>query len=163
MTHSFDISVIEVPACTLAGLCVRTNVQDAPKDCPKLWQQDFMPRLPELAWDPADAFLNATFGISVMIGEEGVFDYWAAAPLAEGASVPEGMRAIGLPGGLYAHCHVPSMDFLGHAYMALYKDWAPQQTEYEALMQAPCVERYTQDYLTTGGFDVYMPVAKRRS
>lgn len=157
----FDISVSETPACTLAGLCVRTTMQDASRDCPKLWQQDFMPRLPEITWMPANEFQGATFGISVMLDEEGAFEYWAAAPLAEGAKVPEGMRAVTLPGGLYAHCRVPSLELLGQAYMALYRDWTSQQTEYEALMQAPCFERYDGDYLKTGAFDVYMPVARR--
>ena len=159
-SNDFSITVSEIEGFALAGLCVRTSLEDAPRDCPRLWEQDFMPRLPDIACKPANDFQRATFGISVMIGEEGAFDYWAAAPLAEGATVPEGLRAISLQGGLYAHCRVPSLELLGPAYMALYGDWAGNQTGYAALMQAPCFERYGEDYPETGGFEVYMPVIK---
>ena len=154
------ITVLAMEKIELVGLCIRTTIQDAFKDCPPFWEQDFMPRLSEITGKPISAFQGITYGISVMVGNEGAIDYCAAVSLATGMSMPLGMRSITLQGGLYAHCKVTSLALLGAAYDEIYSQWPSKQSEYVPMMQSPCFERYDEQFIKNGSFELFVPVFK---
>ena len=156
----FPITVVTIEKVELFGLCIRTTIQDAFKDCPLFWEQEFMPKLTEITGKPASEFQGITYGISVMVNNEGTIDYWAAASLATGMNMPVSMRSITLQGGLYAHCEVASVALLGAAYDAIYSQWPSKQSEYAPMMQAPCFERYDEQFIKNGRFELFVPVCK---
>ncbi len=59
----------------IIGLKIRTNMSDAPRNCPNLWNQHFAERIPGIArFERADAYR-----VSWMVDPKaGIFDYWAA-------------------------------------------------------------------------------------
>ena len=161
MHQSFDIMVKELPARTLVGLFVNTTYQNAFTDCTRVWEHDFMPRLPEITHRPSAEFPSVTYGVSVMTGEEGAFTYWATTELPVGTAVPEGMSVLELPGGLYACCALPSLALLSDAYTYLYTAWSDSNKDYAVNFQTPCFERYDEEYLKSGSLEIYAPVVKR--
>jgi Uncharacterized protein conserved in bacteria len=156
----WQVTVVEVAKVRLAGVRVHTTMDKAMQDCPKLWEETFMPLMPKITGTAQDAFQGTTYGVSVMTGEH-TFDYWAAAPLPEDAPAPDGMLTMTLSGGVYACCTVNAMEQLGDAYTMLYLTWPQEQNEYVPDMQAPCFERYGRDYLESGRFEIFMPLIRR--
>ena len=150
------IKVVECPLIRTAGMKIRTTMANALKDCPELWEKRFGPRMAEFPSHPARQ--GESYGASVVI-EEDVFDYWAVMPLADGAAAPEGMKELSLPAGLYAVCDVPSLDELMGCYGAIYQKWLPGNAKYAMDLSRPCYELYGPEYLSTGKFLLYCPVA----
>ena len=161
MASQWNVEVIEVAEIRLVGMRVHTSMTKAMQDCPKLWEQTFIPRLPDITGIPlTHTFQTETYGLSVMTGED-TFDYWATTALPEGVAVPEGMLTTTLPGGLYACCRVNAMEQLSDAYTLLYMTWPQEQNDYAPNMQAPCFERYGKEYLESGSFTICMPLVRR--
>ena len=159
MSAKFHVEIREVQPLTLYGLSVRTDMAKASIDCPKIWEKDFCPRMPELSGKPMQECQGNSYGISVIVDlPKGVFDYWAAMPPADGVQLPEGMGVITIPGGRYAQCRIPSLAELGNAYTYLYMEWIGAQTAYSLNMQASCFELYGREYLENGSLDVFMPL-----
>ena len=110
MPTTFAISVHEHPYLSLAGMAVRTDMHTAPVDCPRIWET-FMARASEVTGKNLAGFQGASYGVSLMIdGQSGVFDYVASMPMPVEQSVPQGMRRIEIPAGLYAVCRVPYLE-----------------------------------------------------
>ncbi len=153
----FSVTVIQRPAVRIAGLKVRTNILRAKDDCPRLWHDEFGPRMAELASGPSESY-----GVSWMVdGTAGIFDYGAAMPLTEGAAIPRGMLAAELPEGLYAQCEVPSLAELAAAYQFIYMRWLPGRKEYAPAYDKPAYELYPADYMQHGRFFLCAPVLAR--
>ena len=133
---TLEITVKEFPARHLTGMLVRTNMEKASIDCPAVWQA-FGPRMASF---PNSANISEAYGVSIMLGECGTFDYWAAAEMPADAPVPEGMTTVELPAGLYACAIAPNLEQMEAAYKELYMEWPLQQSEYAVNMQAPCTK-----------------------
>lgn len=155
---TFSVSVSQRPQLRLFGLSVRTSMTDAFKDCPHLWEKVFAPRMHEVSGKKPGEY-GPCYGVSVMLDAQR-FDYWAAMPPREGVALPQGMRQIELPAGLYASCLAPSLAQLGEAYTYLYESWAKNAADYAPNMQAPCFEYYDERFLESGAFEIAMPVLK---
>ncbi len=157
-------AVVTRPALRAFGMKVRTSAANAPRDCAKLWHEDFGPRMPALM--PAEG--SECYGISVMADLPAVdgagcsFDYYAALPLAEGRAAPAGMERVDVPEGLYLECLVPSMEHIGAAYRHMYEQWLPGHPEFTPLLTAACYELYPRDFMEKGNFAIYSPLAKAR-
>ena len=150
----FKINVVEREAYHTAGLKVRTTMAQAAIDCPKLWMDDFGPRMPEI-----QGFPTFSFGSSIMVDEEH-FDYWATMPLPPGVPVPQGMEVLDLPAGLYAECEVPSLNELAAAYMYMFQ--SGQDSDYEcAAFNAASYELYPADHMQTGRLSLYLPIRRK--
>ena len=152
---NFEIKVVEREAYHTVGMKVRTTMVQAAIDAPKLWENDFGPRMPEI-----QGFPTFSFGASVMADEEH-FDYWATMPLPAGAPVPAGMEILDLPAGLYAECQVPSLNELAAAYMFIYQDWLPGSGYDYTAFNAASYELYPADFMQTGHLSLYMPIRRK--
>ncbi len=124
---SFEITVVELPAKHLIGMSVRTDMRKAQTDCPAVWQT-FGPRIAGIPG--RDGAGQGAYGVSFMLNEND-FDYRAAVEAAPGTTVPDGMAAFEIPSGRYARCGVASFEQLGEAYMYVYGQWAPGQSDSE--------------------------------
>ena len=153
---NYNVTVVHRDAEQAVGVKVRTTMDKAFEDCPRLWSEIFAPRMPEVI-----TFPSHSFGISVMVDEaEGSFDYWAALPWHPGDPVPEGMAVFDLPEGRYAECRVTSLAELAPAYQHIFSVWAPS-SGYELPEDLPSYEYYPADHLETGRLVLYMPVRAR--
>lgn len=152
---TFKVDVVEREAVECVGLKVRTTMESAASDCPRLWYETFGPRMEEVA-----SFPNVSYGISLMT-DETHFDYWAALPYRAGDAVPEGMGLINLPAGQYAECHIASLDDLAEAYQHIFFAWGEAHKEYEFLHTVPSYELYPADHAESGHISLYMPVKLR--
>ena len=153
------VSIVTVPSLVLCGLYVRTSMQNASEDCPRLWEQTFLPRMAELCRTPSHECQGESYGISVMDGTAPhEFTYWAAMPYGPETPLPEGMSRIELQGGSYARCRVPSLQQLGEAYTYLYMRWRDPDGAFAPDMTLPCFERYGAAYLERGELDIFMPL-----
>ena len=154
---SFDVSVVEFPAKRLVGMKVRTNMQNAHKDCSALWQT-FGPRSGELTQGKcAD---QPGYGASIMVNEED-FDYWAANEVIDEATMPNDMGTFDIPAGLYAKVRVDSLAQMGEAYGYIYCQWIEGQSEYALDMQGIGFELYPPHWDTQSSLDIYVAVTKR--
>jgi len=159
---TLEITVKEFPGRKLAGMVVRTNMQKASTDCPTVWQA-FGPRMASF---PHGANITESYGVSVMISEDGTFDYWAAVEIPADAALPddelpEGMATFELPGGLYACAFAPNLEQVAEAYGTMYMEWPQQQSEYAVNMQAPCVEVYRDGWQPADPLELRVPVVKK--
>lgn len=158
----YGVTVVERGGITAAGYMVRTDMQRASTDCPALWSEKFGP---EMAAFPADPnFPHESYGISANTDfETGAFDYWAAMPLAPGATPPRGMRTIAIPGGTYCVCALPGLADIGPAFEFLEKEWLPGQKEYDFDEAGGMFyELYGPDYMTEGKLAIYCKLTPRK-
>jgi len=154
---TLDVTIKEFPARHLTGMVVRTNMQKASTDCPAVWQA-FGPRLADF---PNSANISEAYGVSIMIGTDGTFDYWAAAETPADAPVPDDMKTVELPAGLYACTFAPNLEQMEATYREIYMEWPNQQSEYAIDMQAPCVEVYRNGWQPTDPLELLVPVVKK--
>ena len=159
---AMEITVKELPGQSLVGMVVRTNMQKASTDCPAVWQT-FGPRIVSL---PNSADITETYGVSVMVSEDGTFDYWAAVEMPTDTAFLEDhtageIKPVDLPGGLYACAVVPNLAQVAEAYGAMYMEWPQRQSEYGVNMQAPCVEVYRGNWSPDDPVELRVPVFKK--
>ena len=153
---SFEITVVEFPATHLIGMKVRTNMQNAQKDCPAIWQT-FGPRIIEIPG--GDCVGKGAYGISVMVNEND-FDYWAAVESQTESPLPDDMDTIDIPAGHYARCSIASLEKLGEAYMFVYGPWIQGQNEFTLDMSGVSFELYPSHWNPGEAFEIYVPVKK---
>lgn len=154
---TFEINVSPVPAVRVIGIKVRTDMGKAMVDCPKLWDETFVPRMQEV-----EALNCTAYGVSEVVDcQAGIFDYWAALPAAPNAPIPAGMGALDLPTGLYAQCRVESLADIGAAYDFICSTWPSSQTEFVLDYTARGYEFYPADFMETGVFYIYVMVNKK--
>ena len=156
--QQFSVAIVTRPTIKTAGLAVRTTMQLAAVDCPHLWEKEFGPRMMDFPVNPE--LPGQSYGVSVMV-DEVTFDYWAVMPIAPGATVPEDMDVLTLAGGLYAECHINSLEQLKDAYAYIYMDWPTTQARYALDMTGASYELYTADWLTSGKLTVYCPLLEK--
>jgi predicted transcriptional regulator YdeE len=154
---TFSVSVSPRPQVLLVGISVRTDMSKAFIDCCHLWEKVFAPRMHEISGKKPEEYHGPSYGVSFMLDEQN-FEYWATMPASEGLVLPEGMRQVELPAGLYAGCMVPSLSQLGDAYMYLYETWPKTEKKYALNTQLSCFEYYDSRYNESGVFEVYVPV-----
>ena len=157
---TLEIIVKELPGRKLAGMVVRTNMQKASTDCHAVWQA-FGPRMVSF---PNSAGITEAYGVSVMISEDGTFDYWAAAEIPADTELPEeleDMVTFELPAGLYACAFAPNLEHVAEAYGTMYMEWPQRQSDYAVNMQAPCVEVYRDGWQLTDPLELWVPVVKK--
>lgn len=163
----YKLEVLELPSRDLVGIGLRTDMQNAGKDCPDLWQK-FMPHMQErcekpLASASGQLFFGESFGVSKLVDlSTGVFDYFAAVPCPQDEPLPKdealGLERLRLEGGLYARCGEATLAELTSIYMFIYQQWLPQQANYGPDIQRASFERYDESYLQNGTFEVYVPL-----
>ena len=154
---ALEITVKELPGRKLVGMVIRTNMQKASTDCPAIWQT-FGPRIVSF---PNSANINESYGVSVMISEDGTFNYWATVEMSADTPLSEDMVSLELPGGLYACAVVPNLSQVAEAYATMYMEWPQQQSEYAANMQAACVEVYRGNWQPDDPVELWVPVVKK--
>lgn len=157
-------TVVEFPEKRIAGLHVQTDMQNAAKDCPALWQA-FGPRIcTELANCASISKEGHTYGVSIMTDPER-FTYWAAIEIgtddASGKALPKDIQTMTIPAGLYVKCQVENLSQLGEAFTALYMQWPQTQNEYALNMQGLCFELYPMNWQLTDPLEIYASVIKK--
>lgn len=155
---NFQVTVVTRPSIDTAGLKVRTTIQKTSIDCPKIWSEDFGPKMCGFPADPA--YPDQSYGVSIMLNEN-EFDYWAVMPLRSGATVPAGMETLQIAGGLYAECHISSLAELGDAFTYIYGEWGGTQSKYALNMRGASYELYTSEFMKTGKMSVYCPLLEK--
>lgn len=154
----YELEIVELAPCTVAGIGVRTDMQNALKDCPALWQA-FMPHMLEIGGKPAGEFQGESFGLSQVVDlERGIFDYFAAMPWPQGKALPAGFTLLNLQGGVHVRCKLVALRDLPGAYTFIYKQWLPQQAAYAPSKHAFSFEHYTATYLQNGCFELCVPL-----
>ena len=156
ITMALDITIKDLPARHLTGMVIRTNMQNAWTDCPAIWQT-FAPRLASF---PNSAAITEAYGLSIMVSDDGTFDYWVAAETLADAPVPEDMKTVELPAGLYASVFAPNLQQMEAVYQEMYTEWSQQQSEFTVNMQAPCVEVYRTGWTSHDPLEIWVPVIK---
>ena len=155
---NFTVTIVERPAIKTAGLKVRTTMDKTGVDCPKLWSDDFAPRMGTFPCDASRP--GESYGLCIMVDNDTI-DYWAVMPIAAGAAVPEGMDSITIPGGTYAECRIDSLAQMGEAYTHLYSVWPASQEKYAVNMQGMCLELYSEEYMKNGSLTLYIPLVEK--
>ena len=159
MPKPFAVVVLQHHRVRLVGVSINTNLQQAPVDCPQLWNNVFNARKPELSGKPAQLYQGPSYGVSVFTDHEGLaFDYWAAMEAPGVAALPSGMSEVTLPGGLYACCRIPAPGMLREAYDYMYDEWPNSPEGFAVQLDKPCFERYDSRFVQSGTHDVYVPV-----
>jgi AraC family transcriptional regulator len=154
----FTVTIVERPRLRTAGLKVRTTMGKASEDCPRLWTEEFEPRMADFPADPA--YAGQSYGVSVMVDADS-FDYWAVMPLAPGAALPEGMAELDIPGGFYAECPIGSLAELPDAFTHIYSEWGGKQEGYALDMNGIGYELYTCEFMKTGALTLYCALKKK--
>jgi len=159
MPKPFAVVVLQHHSVRLVGVSINTNLQQAPVDCPQLWNSVFNPRMPELSGKPAHLYQGPSYGVSVFTDHEGLaFDYWAAMEAPDVAALPTGMSEVTLPGGWYACCRIPAPGMLREAYDYMYDEWPNSPEGFAVQFDKPCFERYDSRFVQSGTHDVYVTV-----
>lgn len=156
---SFKFSIVSLPEIKTAGATIETNMERAMQDCPGLWYSFAARMFSELPQYAEIAEKASTYGISKMIDEQR-FYYSASIEVTSVRELPDGIKVITIPAGLYVMCTVPSLAQLGDAYNALYMQWPEQQTEYAPDMQGVSVEKYFSSDPTVP-FELYAAICKK--
>lgn len=155
----FTFTIEEYPETRSVGLTIETDMQNAAKDCPSIWNT-FGPRIETEIIPHATVPSNIhSFGISRMIDEER-FHYSAALEITSIQALPENMQEILIPKGLYVKCDVPSLAYIKDAYEAMYMEWPQSQDEYEFDHRGLCFERYPPGAEMETPFEIYAAVKK---
>ena len=154
---ALDITIKEFPARHLTGMVIRTDMQTARSECPALWEM-FAQRIASF---PSSENISEAYGVSVKVSEDGTFDYWAAVETLADVAVPENMKTIELPAGLYASTFAPNLEGFEAVYQEMYTEWSQQQSEYSVNMQAPCVEVYRQHWQPSDPLEILVHVLKK--
>ena len=158
LKEEFESKIAPAPALRVIGMKIRSSLEFASRDCPKLWQESFAPRMTEVV-----GFNGAAYGVSVMIDcETMTFDYLAAVSAAPDAAVPSGMEAMSLSGGTYAQCKVESLAKVSAAYKFVYGPWLEAQSRWELDLSAPCYEFYPAEYMENNIFYIYVKVNEKK-
>ncbi len=155
---NLTVTVVERPAIKTAGIKIRTDMAKAGVDCPKVWSDDFGPRMGAFPWDASRS--GESYGLCIMIDSD-AFDYWAVAPIAAGAAVPDGMDTITIPGGPYAECRLASLAEMGEAFNLINSVWSAGQEKYAVNMQGMSVEVYTCEYMKNGSLTLHVPLIEK--
>lgn len=159
MPKPFAVALLQCRSVRLVGVRINTNLQQAPMDCPKLWNEVFNTRMPELSGKPAHLYQGPSYGVTVFTDhKELAFDYWAAMEAPGVAALPTGMGEVTLPGGLYACCRIPAAVMLLEAYHYMYKEWPNSPEGLAVQLDKPCFEHYDSRFVQSGTHDVYVPV-----
>lgn len=159
MSKPFAVVLLHHHSVRLVGVNINTNLHQAPIDCPRLWNDVFTPRMPELSGKAPHLYQGPSYGVSVFTDHQGLaFDYWAAMEAPEVAVPPTGMSEVILPGGLYACCRIPAAGMLREAYDYMYDEWPNTAEGLAVLVDSPCFERYDSRFFQSGTHDVYVPV-----
>lgn len=158
MAHLF--SVVHLPKIDLVGIHIQTDMKNAEKDCPALWQE-FAPRIcGELSNCASLSSNGISYGISKMV-DEFRFMYWATIGVDAVDSLPEGMESTAISEGFYVKCAVPSLEKLGEVINAMYSEWPQTQDEYALDMQGICFELYPENWQFSDALEVYASVVKK--
>ena len=79
MPKPFAVVLLQHQSVRLVGVSINTSLHQAPIDCPRLWNDVFAPRMPELSGKAAHLYQGPSYGVSVFTDHQGLaFDYWAA-------------------------------------------------------------------------------------
>lgn len=159
MPKPFAVVLLQHQSVRLVGVSVNTSLHQAPIDCPRLWNDVFAPRMPELSGKAANLYQGPSYGVSVFTDHQGLaFDYWAAMEAPQVEAPPLGMDEVILPGGLYACCRIPAAGMLREAYDYMYDEWPNSPEGLAVQFDKPCFERYDSRFFQSGTHDVYVPV-----
>ena len=159
MPMPFAVVVLQHHSVRLFGVRIHTTLHNAPQECPRLWNEVFTPRMPELSGKAAHLYQGPSYGVSVFTDHQGLaFDYWAAMEAPDIAAPPTGMSEVTLPGGLYACCRIPAPGMLREAYDYMYDEWPNTPEGFAVQFDKPCFERYDSRFFQSGTHDVYVPV-----
>jgi len=116
MSHNEKIQYKEVkkPAMKFIGIGVETSVQNASKDCPKVWQE-FMKRYKEIK-----GYVGGMKNYGVCINPnpgECTFRYIACAEVSDFEDIPESMEKVEVPAEThFVFIHKGKLSKLGETY-----------------------------------------------
>ena len=154
---ALEVRIVSREAEKLVGMQIRTSMEKATTDCPKLWKV-FGPRIKEI--NTGGKCYSCGVSLASDNPDSMDFEYWAAMPLGAGAAIPEGMATLDLEAGLYAEFKVPSLADLGDAYNYIYFEWMKSQQEYTINMAGISCEHYTPNYQDSEPILIYVTIDK---
>jgi len=149
----YEVSIVELPAKQLVGICERMNMADAKEKCPAMWEALWLRRE-----EVADVIESYAYGASANMEESGAFDYWATLPVSATANIPSGMKCLTLRAGKYAKCST-DLASIEMAYQFLYGEWRESEKEHSVDFTAACFERYANDWQENDTFELYVPLS----
>lgn len=162
MTTYPEPGIVTFPQTRLAGM--RMNMSFAADRTGELWRS-FMPRRKEIASITGNNLVslrNFPAGFFSAFDPQCAFEQWAAAPVSETGSIPEGMESCIIPGGLYAVFHYKGLSTDTSIFTYIYREWLPGSA-YE-LDQRPHFELLGATYKNNdpdSEEDIYIPVKSR--
>ncbi len=160
-----DPEIVEMEAKNLAGISIHTSLADDKTEL--LWKR-FMNRKKDIA-NPASNDLY-----SVQVYDEGfikghfnsqsIFEKWAAIEVNNLSALPEGLKSLGLSGGLYAvFTHQGTAQQFAETANFIFAKWIPS-SQY-TLDDRPHFEVLGNDYLGPDNPDskekIWIPIKKK--
>ena len=154
--------ITQLPPLKLVGMRIQTSLANF--GSPQLWQQ-FMPRRKQIS------NIASSENYSIQIYKKAlslkdftpntIFEYWAATPVTQFESIPDGMESLELDGGKYAvFIHKGTMAEFQNTLNFIYQEWLP--TSGYSLNHLPHFEKLTEKYLGINNPDseeeVWVPI-----
>ena len=147
MTTQTEPKIVQKAAFRVAGL--RYEGKNEHGEVPALWDNQFLPRMDELA----SIRVGGTYGIARAIPGVDVsrgFEYLAGVEVAVEASLPSGMVAWEMPPLTYAVLPAQDVPGIGPMCDYFYQEWLPKSPEWEmgvGLMMEYYPETFPQDLI----------------
>jgi len=155
MTNQLEPKIIEKSSFLVAGLHYEGKNEHG--EIPALWDNEFLPRMGELAFLQAGAGAYGIARAMPNFEKDGVFEYLAAVEVKSFDNLPPGMVGWEIPAATYVV--LPAHDVPGIAPVSdyFYQKWLPQSKEYE-MGEGAMLEYYPPDFGVDLNLDLFFPV-----
>jgi AraC family transcriptional regulator len=153
-----EAHIVTRPAFRAAGLPYLGRNEHG--EIPALWDNDFLPRLNELAGIRTS---GEAFGICRMPqnAAPGEFEYLAAVAVPPDADLPAGMVSWEIPAATYVVVRAHDVPEIAPVQEYIYREWLPASAAWEGV-DGPMFELYPPDFGKTMDIDVYWPVRPKQ-
>jgi len=142
----------------VAGL--RYEGKGAPGEIPALWDNQFGPRMGELAYIRVGGEAYGLVRAKPDFGQTGVFEYLASVEVKSLDHLPPGMVGWEIPAQTYAVLPAKDVPGIAPALDYYYHQWLPQSKEYVAA-DGPMFELYPATFDQDLIIYLYNPVRPR--
>ncbi|MFA5080736.1 MAG: GyrI-like domain-containing protein [Candidatus Paceibacterota bacterium] len=145
----------EIGKIKLVGMGIDTSTQNAPGDCPPLWQS-FMSKISEIE----NVIENKTYGVSFTISQaECTFRYIAGIEVSEFGNIKEGFEVKEIPASTYLiFTHKGKLNTLGETYSEIMKEIENAGYKQEETFWIECYDERWKSDSDDAVFEIWVPI-----
>ena len=141
--------LVEMPALRIAGLSGEYT-RKTTAEIPKQWDE-FNAQLAASEYHAA----GSTYGVVYPLAR---MRYVSGIELADGAAAPEAWVEVTVPAQRYAvFAETGGVEAIRAAWQAIFAEWLPKSGL--ELTSGAMLERYPEDWLVSGDFEIWLPLA----